>query len=171
MIATNRIVRTAVGQLGRTAVGILVIMLVVGAVAPMPAPEARMESEPGDLERPVDTVALTVPDGLMMKSLTITDGSGHELATLTSLRTGGTTVVMRQHDGAAVSCWFNGKDRVILELTGTVWRTQIEMNRDGTAKSVVRPKPDSPAHGETTSEWSSLSQGITVPLFLTFFSV
>ena len=68
-------------------------MVVIAAMGPTPEPGGRARPMPGDPEQPMETVEVTVPEGMVSKSLTITDAAGHKLATLTHWCTGETVVV------------------------------------------------------------------------------
>ena len=97
MIQANRIALAAVPSVReRGAVGALGIMVIVAACRPDAGTHGRSRPEAADPEQPVETVAMSVPDGMLAKSLTIIDASGRELATLTHWRNGETMVVTRE---------------------------------------------------------------------------
>jgi hypothetical protein len=141
MVRACRMLLAAGGRLARTALGCAGILVVVAAIVPTSGPDARVVPEVGDPERPVDTVAVTVPEGMLAKSLTITDASGRELATLTHWSNGETTVVARRRGGPDVSCWLNRKECAFVELIGAIHRTRIEMDPAGITKTFVTPSP------------------------------
>lgn len=124
---------------GRMAIRGLVlagVLVVAGAMLPATRPEVPGRpgvSEP-DLDRPVETVALLVPEGMPARSLRIIDGDGRELATLTHLFDGRMIVVMRGRGESQVSCAISSKDRVGVEMVGSSRRNSIEMDPDGTAR-------------------------------------
>jgi hypothetical protein len=83
MLQPQRIATAIGGLFGRTAVGLVAILIVVAVVAPSLQTDLRAPPGWDDPDRPVTMVALTVPEGETARSLTVTDGSGRELATVT----------------------------------------------------------------------------------------
>jgi hypothetical protein len=138
MVRAYRAALAAGGLLMRAAVGFVGFLVVAGALARRPEPDARARSEPGDPSRQGSTVILAVPEDSLAGSLTVVDVSGRELLTLTHWYNGDTSVLARRSGGVGVSCHLNGNGSAALQFTGTAWVTRINAEPDGTAKTSVR---------------------------------
>lgn len=167
MMAMVRIAMGAVGRLGRTAVGMMGIVLAVAVIMPSPATGPR--SGPGDPEGRENVVAVVVPDGELSKTLTITDASGRELATLTHYRADFTHFTARCEGGPEVSCALYPQTKSItIDLAGDRRQTHIRVNRDGATTGLVMPaihQSRAPAAHDDLPE-----EGAGFPTLLPFFS-
>ena len=126
---------TVGGLFGRAMVGFLGLAMVVGAVAPLPDPDARTGSGPGRRTPSANRITLNVPEGQSAGSLTMVDESGRELAILTRGRSGEIGFVTRSPGGAGVCCWLREAGTAFVSLIGTAGETFIEVQPDGTAKT------------------------------------
>jgi hypothetical protein len=140
MVRAYRAALAAGGLLMRSAVGLVGFLVVVGAIAPRPEPDARARAEPGDPARTGSTVVLTVPEGSLGGHLTVVDGSGRELATLTHWFNGGTSIEARRSDGVGLCSFLNGRGSAVLSLTGTARATHIHAQSDGRTRIVEMPR-------------------------------
>ena len=168
MIRASRIALGVGGQFTRMTVGFAGMTVLVAAMVATPGLETRAKPGAVDREQTVDTVSVAVPEGMLAKSLTITDPSGRDLATLTYWYTGETAMVARQPGWASVSCWLDRKNRTIVELTGEARRTRIEMNPDGTMQTFVTPGPG-PRHQDPAPGESLQQERMKIPLFSPIF--
>jgi hypothetical protein len=122
--------------LARAALGFVVLMGILAMVAPTPEPDARARSEPAGSVPNVSTVTLRVPEGELAGTLNVVDASGRELAMLTYFSDGEIVLVARRNGGAGVSLWLTGKGTARVQMSGTSRATTIEMEPDGTTKTV-----------------------------------
>lgn len=141
------------GLLVKVAVGLVGLLVLVGAVVPTSSPpEARRGADPGGPGRPANTVVLTVPEGHPAGNLVIVDATGRELATLTHWANGRTAVVARHHVGPTLGYHRDAAGSVNLLVTGSAAETEIRVRPDGTAKATASepsrfinpPRPASP---------------------------
>jgi hypothetical protein len=139
MVRAYKAALAAGGLLMKSAVGLVGFLVVVGAIAPRPEPGARARAEPGDLARAGSTVVLTVPEGDLAGHLTVVDGSGRELVTLTHWFNGSISIEARRSDGVGLCSFLNVRGSAVLSLTGTAWATRIHAQSDGSTKIVERP--------------------------------
>ena len=137
MSQAYRIARAAGGLLGRVAVWFVAWAFVAVAFIPSTQPDAPGRPGPDDPEPHAMTVALTVPEGDPSKTLTITDASGRELATLTHWRNGEVLMVARHDGGCTAGMWLYGEGRATVELRGTTRKTRTEMDPDGKTNTYV----------------------------------
>jgi hypothetical protein len=124
----------ACGLLMRAGVGLVGLIVVVGAIAPRSGPDAGARSEPCDPGRPGSPVVLTVPRGSLGENLTVVDGAGRELLVMTLWFNGSTSIVAHRSGGVEVSCFHSSKGPAELMFTGKEWQTYLRADPDGTAK-------------------------------------
>ena len=139
MVRAYSAARAAGGLLMRAAVGFVGFLVVAGAIAPRPDSEAGARSQAGDPAGPASTIVLTVPEGELGGHLTIVDGAGRELATLTHWYTGSTSIIAGRGDGVGLSCLFDGKGAAALKFINTARGISIDARSDGTTRIFEKP--------------------------------
>jgi hypothetical protein len=145
MARTGGMAQAAGGRLG-TAVAVLAGLLAAALMAPLPEPDGRAGAGPRDREPTGTTTAvLTVPEGEVSSTLTVVDAAGRELATLTRWYNGEIAGVIPRGDGTALGFWLGLRGGASVEWTGTVRRTSIRMNADGTAETAATRRVGVPA--------------------------
>jgi hypothetical protein len=124
---------TAVGGLfGRAVVGVVGLMVIVGAMLPHQEPTARTPSETAGPPF-ANRVTLTIPEGESARSLSIIDESGRELALLTRWNDGGVALAARRPGGPGVCFWLKESGgTAFLNLIGSARETHIDVQPDGT---------------------------------------
>lgn len=141
MARTDRIVQAAYGLLGRPVVGFLGGMAIAALIAPPPETDARMRSEPLHGERAENAVALTIPQGELSSTLTITDPTGRRpLATWTHWNDGQIGGSVPRGDGAGLAFRIDLQGVVRMDWIGTVHETHFKMNPDGTTETSMEPR-------------------------------
>jgi hypothetical protein len=141
MVRADRIAITAVGLLGRAAVGFLGLVVVLGTITPPPEPDTRARFEPDAPGCPTDRVVLTVPEGRLLANLIVVDASGREIATVTRCFNGDLAMVANRAVGASVSSYLHAKGPAVLVVTGSARRARIEAEPDGTTKTSASDVP------------------------------
>jgi len=127
---------TVVRAVGRPAVGLIGLAVLVGAVAPLPGPEGRTRLDRGARSPLGDTITLEVPGGEVGRTLTVVDESGRELARLTRWKDGGFAVSARRDGAPGVYCWLpDGPGTAKVNLFGTSRGSRLAVQPDGTVKS------------------------------------
>jgi len=139
MVRAYSAARAAGGRLLRAAVGFVGFLVVVGAIAPRPDSDAGARSQAGDPAGPESTVVLSVPEGKLGGHLTIVDGAGRELVTLTHWFNGSTSIIAGRGGEAVLSCFFDGKGAAALKFNSTAGGTCIEARSDGTTRILEKP--------------------------------
>jgi hypothetical protein len=137
MVRTCRSVLAVAGLLGKAAVGLVGVMIVIGAVVPVPWTDPQARSGQVDPARAAGTVVLTVPEGRPAGTLTVVDASGRELATLTHWRNQNIAVLATRRDGARVSCFLKAQGSAVLLLAGAKRQTRIELEPDGATRACL----------------------------------
>src|SRR5262245_18081647 len=83
MVRADRIALGVGSLVGGAAVGLVGLMLAVGAFVPPNEPACRAQSVPGDPAPTAISVTLRIPEGEPAAHVRVVDASGHELATVT----------------------------------------------------------------------------------------
>jgi hypothetical protein len=141
MFRADRIALVSVGLLGRAAMGLLGLMVILGTITPLPEPGTRARSEPDAPGCPADRVVLTVPEGRLVANLIVVDATGREIATVTRCYNGDIAMVANRAGGASVSSYLHAKGRAVLVVTGSARRARIEAESDGTTKTSMSDVP------------------------------
>jgi hypothetical protein len=131
-----RIALAAGTLLGKAALGFLVLMGILAMVAPPPELGVNARPDLAGSVANVSTVTLRVPEGELSGTLNVVDASGRELALLTYFSDGEMVLVARRNDGAAVSLWIRGEGTARVQMGGTSRATTIEMEPDGTTRTL-----------------------------------
>lgn len=125
------------GQLVKVAMGLVGLIVLVGAVVPSSPPDGRPGSGPGAAVRPGNTVVLSIPEGRPAGNLVVVDASGRELATLTHWANGRTAVITRHRIGPTVGYHRDASGSVDLLVTGSAGEAQIRVRSDGATKTTA----------------------------------
>jgi hypothetical protein len=150
MVRACRAALAAGSLLVKAAAGFVGVLVIAGALVPVPGPERRARSDGVDPLLTADTVVLAVPEGIPSRTLTVVDASGREVATLTHWTNDDTTIIAPGRDGAGVGCYLNARGSTVVLLAGKARQTRIESKPDGTTNTVVRdispPAIERPPH-------------------------
>jgi hypothetical protein len=149
MVRADRIALEVGSLVGRAAVGLIGLLIAVGAFVPPDEPASRAPSEPGDPAPSAISVTLRIPEGEPAGHVKVVDATGRELATVTRWYNGDVAVVARPGAGVGVYSYLNVNGSADVSVIGKARQTDIDAQPDGTAKvSVGNVPPGFNAFGE-----------------------
>jgi hypothetical protein len=141
MVRADRIALGVGSLVGRAALGLIGLMIAVGAFVPPNEPASRSPSEPGDPAQSAITVTLRIPAGEPAGHVTVVDASGRELARVTRWYNDDVAVVAQREAGVGVYSYLNVNGKTDVSVIGTARQTDIFAQPDGTAKVSVSNVP------------------------------